>query len=196
MEASVSTLPQNWLPIAKLSLPFLSVQAGSISPTIWLSTLCMTVGVFAVTFFGGVHSPWVYLVRALAFIQATALVYFAVASARFPHDVPTYTMGMLSFGILLIGMIPVVLAFTYYLFDFPLWKKLALSLLSMGYLTLFFPLQYMVHAYILHCSMLFMPLLYFAFGPFLDVLLFVCFYSWGMSWRSKGQASRRVTWLR
>jgi hypothetical protein len=29
-----------------------------------------------------------------------------------------------------------------------------------------------------------MPLLYFAFGPFLDVLIFVCFYSWAMSWSS------------
>ena len=30
------------------------------------------------------------------------------------------------------GMIPVVLAFTYYLFDFFLWQKLAISLLIMS----------------------------------------------------------------
>ena len=188
MEGSVTALPQHWLRILNVSLPFVSVQAGTITPAIWLGTLCVTAGVFALTFLGSGHSPWVYLVRALVFIQASAHIYFAVASARFPHDIPTYTMGMLSFGILLIGMIPVVLAFTYYLFDFSLGKKLGLSLLLMGHLTLFFPLQYILHAYVLHFSMLFMPILYFAFGPFLDVLIFVCFYSWGMSWPSRAQS--------
>jgi hypothetical protein len=184
MEGTVTALPQSWLKILDLSLPFLSVEAGSVSPPVWLCTLCVTAAVFAATFFREGHSPWVYLVRALVFIQTSALIYFAVASAKFPHDIPTYTTGMLSFGVLLIGMIPVVLAFTYYLFDFTFWKKLGLSLLLMAHLTLFFPLQYVVHAYILHYSILFMPLLYFAFGPFLDVLIFVCFYSWAMSWSS------------
>jgi hypothetical protein len=192
MEGTVTALPQHWLRILKVSLPFVSVQAGSITPAIWLGTLCVTAGVLALTFLGSGHSPWIYLVRALVFIQASALIYFAVASARFPHDIPTYTTGMLSFGILLIGMIPLVLAFTYYLFEFSLGKKLALSLLLMGHLTLFFPLQYTLHAYVLHFSMLFMPILYFAFGPFLDVLIFVCFYSWGMSWPSRAQSTAIV----
>jgi len=84
-------------------------------------------------------------------------------------------------------MIPIVLAFTFYLFEFSLWKKLAISVLTMGHLTFFFPLQYILHVYILHHSILFMPLLYFAFGPFLDVLIFICLYSWAMSWKSRSQ---------
>jgi len=57
------------------------------------------------------------------------LLYFAVAAARFPHDVPTYTTGMLAFGVILIGLVPAVLGLTFYMFDFPAWKKLALTLL-------------------------------------------------------------------
>ena len=188
MEATVSMMPQHWSNVLQVSLPFVAVEAGSISPTIWLLTLAATIGVFVWTYwFSEDHAPWAYILRALVFIQTSALIYFAFASARFPHDIPTYTMGMLSFGVILIGMIPIVLAFTYYLFDFSLEKKLGITGLVMGHLTLFFPLQYVLQVYILHQSILFMPLLYFAFGPFLDVLIFVCFYSWGMSWKSPSQ---------
>lgn len=190
MGPSVSLVPQHWAGLVKLSLPYVGVQAGSISARTWLGTLFITLAVLAATYwFKEDHAPWMYILRALVFIQGSALVYFSFASARFPHDIPTYTMGMLSFGVILIGMIPIVLAFTFYLFDFALWKKLAVTLLAMGHLILFFPLQYVLHVYILHHSILFMPLLYFAFGPFLDVLIFVCFYSWAMSWKSRSQTA-------
>jgi hypothetical protein len=50
---------------------------------------------------------------------------------------------------------------------------------------LFIPLQYLLHACILRVSLLFLPILYLAFGPFLDVVVFIAFYSWGMSWSPK-----------
>ena len=188
LEAPVYMMPQHWSGWISLSLPFVGVQAGTISPLLWIVTLFVTLGIFVATYwFKEDHAPWAYILRALVLIQGSALVYFSFASARFPHDIPTYTMGMLSFGVILIGMIPIVLAFTFYLFDFSLWKKLAISLLAMVHLTLFFPLQYILHVYILHHSILFMPLLYFAFGPFLDVLIFICLYSWAMSWRSRSE---------
>ncbi len=188
LEASVSMMPQHWSKVLPVSLPFVAAEAGTVSPMTWLATLFVTFAVFAATYWlSDDHAPLAYIVRALVLIQISALVYFAFASARFPHDIPTYTMGMLSFGVILIGMIPIVLAFTYYLFDFSLWKKLSMTALLVGHLTLFFPLQYVLQVYILHGSILFMPLLYFAFGPFLDVLIFVCLYSWAMSWKSRSQ---------
>lgn len=190
IQASLAMVPQHWTKVVSVSLPFVGVQAGPISPFVWMATLLVTLAVFAATYWMSEdQAPWSYMIRALVIIQASALVYFSFASARFPHDIPTYAMGMLSFGVILIGMIPVVLAFTFYLFDFSFWKKLAVSLLIMGHLTLFFPLQYMLHVYILHRSILFMPLLYFAFGPFLDVLIFICLYSWAMSWKSRSQGA-------
>ncbi len=58
---------------------------------------------------------------------------------------------------------------------------------ALPYLNASAGLQYMLHIYILRKSILFMPLLYFAFGPSLDVLIFVSLYSWGMSWKSKNR---------
>jgi hypothetical protein len=190
IQASLAIVPQRWVRAVDISLPFVGVQAGPVTPTIWMGSLIATLAAFAATYwFSEEQAPWMYIVRALVIIQTTAQVYFSFAGARFPHDVPTYAMGMLSFGVILIGMIPIVLAFTYYLFEFAFWKKLAISALAMGYMTAFFPLQYMLHVYILHLSILFMPLLYFAFGPFLDVLIFICLYSWAMSWKSRSQVA-------
>ena len=186
LNADVTMVPQRWAPRLHFSLPFLALPAGGISTTIWTVSAAATLGAFLATQLASEeYVGWLYLIRAIVFIQGSALVYFAVAAARFPHDVPTYTIGMLAFGIILIGLIPAVLGLTFYMFDFPAWKKLALTLLIMGHLIVFIPLQYMLHAWLLHVSILFMPVLYFVGGPFLDVLIFVCFYSWGMSWHSR-----------
>jgi hypothetical protein len=170
------------------SLPYLNLTAGPPDPQTWWISGAATLALLAVTCFMSEEKlPWIYLLRFLVLLQGTALVYFVFAAARFPHDLPSYTVGMLYFGIILISLVPAILGLTFYLFDFSLLKKVWLTLLVAGYLTLFIPLQYMLHVYILQKSILFMPILYFAFGPFLDVLIFVCFYSWGMSWKSQNR---------
>jgi len=91
---------------------------------------------------------------------------------------------MLLFGLIFIGLMPAVLGFTFYIFDVSIWKKIALTAVTVAHLTLFIPLQYLAHACILRVSLLFLPILYFALGPLMDVIVFIAFYSWGMSWRS------------
>jgi hypothetical protein len=184
-QAQVVMVPQQWFRPVHFALPFVSVPAGPPDPWTWWASGTVTLVVVGITFFiSREHLPAIYLLRFLAIIQATALVYFAFNAARFPHDLADYTVGMMVFGAILIGLVPAILGFTYYLFDFSLWQKLAVTLMTMAHLVLFVPLQYMLHAWILHASILFMPVLYFAFGPFLDVLVFIAFYSWGMSWES------------
>lgn len=186
LDGSIIMVPQHWSSHMQFALPYLSAPAGPITPGVWSITALVTVVALAATYMMGEELlPLVYLVRALVLIQSGALVYFAVFSARFPHDIPSYTVGMLVFGVILIGLVPVILAFTYYVFDFSFRKKLALTLLTMLHLALLIPLQYLLHIWVLHYSILFMPVLYFAFGPFLDILVFVSFYSWGMSWRTR-----------
>jgi hypothetical protein len=184
LHAPVDIVPQHWGRIA-LSIPYINLPAGPITPLTWSLTALVTAAIGASTeFFGEERTPITYMVRALVFLQATALVYFAFASARFPHSLPGYTVGMMVFGIILISLVPAILAFTFYVFKFVWWKKVGLTVATMAHLTLLIPLQYALHICVLHHSILFMPLLYFAFGPFLDVLVFVSLYSWGMSWRS------------
>jgi hypothetical protein len=131
--------------------------------------------------------PFVYLVRAFAVIQGSALIYTAVTHRPFPHDPSEYCASMLLFGMIFIGVIPGILGFTFYIFDVSILQKIVLPALTMAHLTLFIPLQYLAHACILHVSLLFLPILYFAFGPLVDVIVFIGFYSWGMSWPSSRQ---------
>lgn len=185
LEGSVARAPQQW-GILHFSVPTVLISAGPPDGFTWWVTGAVTILAFWITF--GIsedHLPWVYLLRFLVIVQGTALAYFAFEAAKFPHDLPSYTVGMLYFGTIFITLLPLVLGFSYFIFDFRYLQKLALTLGTMSYLALFLPFQYMLHVWIIHKSILFMPVLYFVFGPFLDVLVFVSLYSWGMSWRSR-----------
>jgi len=183
LHAGIATVHKAWGTHISLDVPYLTVPGASPGAATWWITAFLTTLAFVGSYYISEEQlPWRYLLRGLALLQFTSLAYFAVAAARFPHDLSGYTVGMLVFGSLLIGLIPLVLGLTYFVFDFTFLQKLSLAVLSMAHLTLLMPLQYFLHAYILHQSILFMPLLYFALGPFLDVLIFIAFYSWGMSW--------------
>jgi hypothetical protein len=185
LRSEVILVPQGWGSHIHFALPCFGLAAGPPSGTAWWITTGVTVLAFIASFLLAEEAlPWAYLIRAFCLLQATALVYFAVASARFPHDLPGYTVSMLVFSCILIGLVPVLYAFTFYLLNFSLVQKLLLTLATVAHLVLFVPQQYMLHIYLVHASVLFMPVLYFVFGPFLDILAFVGFYSWGMSWKA------------
>jgi hypothetical protein len=185
LKSEVILVPQGWGSHIHFALPCFGLAAGPPSGTAWWITTGVTVLAFIASFLLAEEAlPWAYLIRAFCLLQTTALVYFAVASARFPHDLPGYTVSMLVFSCILIGLVPVLYAFTFYLLNFSLVQKLLLTLATVAHLVLFVPQQYMLHIYLVHASVLFMPVLYFVFGPFLDILAFVGFYSWGMSWKA------------
>ena len=127
--------------------------------------------------------PLAYLLRILVLIQLIAQAFFAWAPNSFPYTASGYIHTMLMASLFLIGLVPVVLGLTYYLFDFSLRQKLALTCMVMGHLTVLVPLQYVVHAFVLyHLSLLFLPILFFAAALPLNVLVFIAFYGWAFSW--------------
>ncbi len=167
LKSDVILVAQGWGNHIHFALPCFGLAAGPASGTAWTITTGVTALAFISSFLLGEEVlPWAYLMRALCLLQATALAYFAVASARFPHDLPGYTVSMLVFSCVLIGLIPVLYGFTFYLLDFSLAQKIFLTLATVAHLVLFVPQQYMLHVYLLHGSVLFMPILYFVFGPF------------------------------
>jgi hypothetical protein len=132
-------------------------------------------------------TPVTYLLRAVLFIQATALVYFLWEPAKFPHTPDSYMEGLVTYGIALISIVPVLFGLTYYIFRFRLIRKAALTAMTMAHLSVFFPLQILAQAVVLEKSVLFMPALYIVFGLPVDVMIILGFYSWGMSWPSQTQ---------
>lgn len=185
LRSEVILVAQGWGRHIHFALPCFGLAAGPASGAAWGITTGGTVLAFVSSFLLADEAlPWSYLIRGFCFLQATALGYFAVASARFPHDLPGYTVSMLVFSCIFIGLIPALYAFTFYLLNFSLLQKVFLTLATVAHLVLLVPQQYMLHVYLVHASVLFMPVLYFLFGPFLDILAFVGFYSWGMSWKA------------
>jgi hypothetical protein len=133
----------------------------------------------------GRFTPFAYLLRALAVVQLTAQVWFSFAAPPFSYSLPQYMSGLLVCGVVILLLAPVLVSFTYFIFDFPLWQKLLLASMLLVHLAVFLPLQAVVHAYVIHRgSLLAMPILFLVFGVLLDVFVYVALYGWGMSWRS------------
>lgn len=170
----------------QIPVPYFKVEAGPITGGTWIAIAAVSVLLFVISYRIPVDTqlPYIYLLRAVALIEGSALLYTAIVHRPFPQDASEYCASMLLFGMIFIGVVPGMLGFTFYVFDVSLGRKIALTVLTMAHLTLFIPLQYLAHACILHISLLFLPILYFALGPLVDVIVFIAFYSWGMSWPS------------
>ena len=150
----------------------------------WILTIVLGV---AGALLKGRYTPFGFLLRALAAIQLTAQVWFTFAAPPFSYALSHYVAGLLVCGVVILLLAPVLVAFTYFIFDFPLWQKLLLASLLLVHLAVFLPLQAVVHAWIVYRgSLLTLPMLFLVFGVLLDVFVYVALYGWGMSWRSGG----------
>jgi hypothetical protein len=180
----VSLVRHDFYGLLQFDVPFLNFGSGLPDSDLWWSglafTLLLGLGSFAVPL---TWLPLRYVLRLLAFFQAGAQVFFGLWPWAFPYDGSGYVHGMLIADLMLISLIPVILGFTYFVLDFGLWRKALLALLTMLHMLVLVPLQYAVHAYVIHhLSLLFMPLMFFVFGLTVNVLVFISFYAWGVSW--------------
>jgi hypothetical protein len=183
LEAHIVNQPYQITPYLRFAVPYLQLTSPLPGPTIWWITAAVCVILYAATaLLRGHMLPLSYLLRGVLLIQISALAYFGIISAQFVHTANDYMAGMMTTGLMLISFVPVLFALTYYIFDFGFFKKFAVTAITMTHLTLFLPLQLLLHARLLQESILFMPVLYVAFGLMLDVLVVIGFYSWGMSW--------------
>lgn len=177
-----------------LRVPYLAVESGLPGLGIWLAGAVLTILLFVATLFiPRRYLPVTYLLRIVVLFQACAQVFFALWPRSFPYGASGYVHGMLIAGLIIVTLVPVLLAFTYYIFDFSLGKKLGLTVLIMAHLALLIPFQYMAHAFVLrHGTLLFLPIMFFVFGLPLNILIFIGFYSWGVSWKSLWHSAERV----
>ncbi len=176
-----------------LQIPYLRMAA--ILPTLetWSAAGIVTLLLFAATYLLPKDlTPVIYLARGVLIIQGSAVVYFALWPVRFPHTPDQYMEAMVTATMTLITFVPFLYALTYYIFDFGLWRKALLTSMTMAHLTLFLPLQVLLHALILQTTVLFMPVLYIVCGMLVDVLLIIGFYSWGMTWSFRTPKSART----
>ena len=172
-------------PYVRFVIPFPRIEGIAPDAWTWWSTAGAVALLYTASYlFPQRLTPVTYLLRAVLIIQVTALLYFLLIPARFPHTPDSYMEGLVSYRVVLISSVPALLGLTYYIFKFRLFKKVALTALTMGYLSFFFPVEILLQAMVLEKSLLFMPVLYIVFGLPVDILIILAFYSWGMSWAS------------
>jgi hypothetical protein len=178
----------NISPYIRFAIPFPKMEGIAPDAWTWWSTATAICLLYAAShLLPKKLTPVAYLLRAVLLIQATAQMYFLLIPARFPHTPDSYLEGLVTYRIALISAVPVLFGLTYYIFNFGLLKKIALTALTMSYLSLFLPVEILLQALVLNKSVLLMPILYIVFGLPVDILIILAFYSWGMSWPS-GQA--------
>lgn len=172
-------------PYVYFMIPFPEMEGITPDAWTWWSNAAVVCLLYSASyFFPKKLTPITYLLRAVLFIQITALMYFLMIPARFPHTPDSYMEGLVSYRIVLITAVPALFGLTYYIFEFRLIKKIAITILTMSYLSLCLPVQILLQAMVLEKSVLYMPILYMVFGLPVDILIILAFYSWGMSWAS------------
>ncbi len=171
-----------WLDLA---LPYMELPSSAPTAATWWITLIITItALLLARFTPDKLLPLRYFVYIVAFIQFTALIFFATIPNAFPYTVSGHIENSLITGTGLIFIIPWVHALIYYIFDFSLLQRFLLTLLTLAFIIIALPFQFMVHTYLLiKFSLLFLPLLHFIFGILLLILACIALYGWAMSWK-------------
>lgn len=181
---SVERVP---VPMLGWSLPVLIVQIHSWYPdalVLWTTFAMVIAVVLASCYLPEWALPIAYILRAGCLVQAVALLVFFFWPASFPYDSPQHLRDIFALSAAFMGLVPWIHAFTYYIFDFGILRKIALTAYTLLFLACYAPVKILVHAYILdRFSLLFMPILFLVFGVALDVFILIALYAWGMSWR-------------
>ena len=172
--------------------PYLELPSRSPDVSLWWGTFVLTLAVMlGAPLIPGIFLPIQYFVRFAAFIQITALMFFAIFPATPLFTIADYLEGSFITGMWLMLVVPWMHALTYYIFDFSIWQKTWLTLLTLIFINVALPFQLMTHMYLLvKFSLLFLPVLHLLFGIFLHILVCVALYGWAMSWEAPARRPR------
>ena len=162
---SVERVP---VPMLGGSLPVLIVQIHSWYPdafVLWTTFAMVIAVVLASCYLPEWALPIAYVLRAGCVVQAVALLVFFLWPASFPYDSPQHLRDIFALSAAFMGLVPWIHALTYYIFDFGILRKIALTAYTLLFLACYAPVKILVHAYVLdRFSLLFMPILFLAFG--------------------------------
>jgi hypothetical protein len=185
LPAGVSVTDVHVGTLLTIGIPYLRLDGPWPSQIHWLIVGGGTVALLLLSFaLPDRFLPARYFLRFLVMVQAISLGYFALATPPFLYPLPGYSAGLLAAGMAVLVLVPLVLGLAFYIFDHTLVQQLALTVMLLVHLTVLLPLQVLIHAWLIHnLSALVQPTLFFIFGLLLEVLVFVAFYGWGMSWQ-------------
>lgn len=184
LPAGVSTTEYHIGTLLTVPVPYLRLAAPWPATWQWIVVASATAIAFLLSFLlSSRFLPARYFLRFVAMVQAVSLGYFAFSSPPFLYPLPGYTSGMLAAGMAVLVLVPIVLGFAFYIFDHDIVAQVLFTLAVIGHMAVLIPIQVLIHAWLSHyLSALVQPTLFFVFGLLLEVLVFVAFYGWAMSW--------------
>lgn len=131
------------------------------------------------------YIPIAYIVYLCCFVLFTSVIFFSFAKS-FSFDLGETILGNLTICLQFLLVVPWILAFTFNIFHFSLFRKVLLPTVVLLYFFVLYPFQFMLFAILLSkFSLLYLPLFHFILTVFLDMMIFIAFYSWGMSWEDR-----------
>ena len=177
------------LPFVTIGVPYLAAPGAMPDRALLTAVAFVTVALFGISLLVPRRFlPFIYLLRLALLIQAISIAYFALWAAHFPYTVARYTSDMLTVGLAIMALVPIIFGLTYFVFDFGLTRKVLIVALTIAHLLVFIPLQYLVHAVLVQwATLLFLPVLFMLFGLLPDVSVVIALYGWAMSWRDRAE---------
>lgn len=164
-------------------LPSVVLSADPPNTPVWWSTILATSTLFFLSFFiKHAYTPFKYFLRFFMMIVWCTALYFYIAPHSFPYDIAIYTKsGFLQILALLLAT-PWIYCFTYYVYGYRFVSKIAITALTLNYLIILAPFQYLLNAFLIHqFSLMMMPVLYFFTGLLMNIISIVAFYAYGIS---------------
>lgn len=129
--------------------------------------------------------PIGYLLWGACLVQFMSTALFWLAPAAFGYSLASHVANGLEYALVLVLFIPLLLSFSYYVFEYSLRKKFAGTGLIIAGIVLVAPYQYLAHVLMIQSgSLLLLPLLYVLFGLLFDIGVFIALYAWVVSWES------------
>jgi len=129
----------------------------------------------------------------LAVINLVSSLFFILFSTHFPYPAVRFSDLYIKTEISMWLFIPVILGMAFLPLPSSIFPKLGLIIFTLIYSVIFGALRYIIFLFIIYkFSVIYMALLYFAFGPFIDFVYIVgiyCFYNTKLAHNLKGKES-------
>ena len=133
--------------------------------------------------------PLRVLLRALLLVQALALALVVLRPAEFPYTLGSHLSTLLNLGYGFLLAVPLLLALGWGVLALPLWQRLLVPAALVAWMAVLMPHKALLQVWLLaHSSVLFMPVLFVALGPLLDLMVFVALQAAAGSTRAGRQA--------
>jgi len=127
--------------------------------------------------------PIGYLLWGACLVQFMSTALFWLAPQAFAYSLGSHVANGLEYALVLVLFVPLLLSFSYYVFEYSLPRKMLGTLLIIGGIVLVAPYQYLLHVLLIQSgTLLVLPLLYVLFGLLFDIGVFIALYAWVVSW--------------